>query len=199
MTCKRFVAIAIALGGCANDVPTLNVHATARERTLLEPPDDQIPTSLGHYRWELVEQPFTANLATLAGDQTATVVITPPTRGVYVLDRWFVTAAAEELSYHVDVTVEGVAPSATFTAPDMLMVGQPATFDGSSSSSPEHRTLSYEWRLLARPDGSATTIDDVAMPRMKITPDVAGPYEIELRVSDGELWSDPVTRALTAQ
>jgi len=199
MTCKSSILIALALSGCANDVPTLYATGIARMSTLLDPPDDQIPTSLGHYRWELLEEPVTADLPTLFGDQTATIVILPPGRGIYVLDRWFVTAAAEQLSYHVVVTVEGVAPSATFTAPDTLALGQPAMFDGYSSSSPETRMLSYEWRLFTRPEGSMAAISDVSTPTTKLTPDLGGSYEIELRVFDGELWSKPATVALTAQ
>lgn len=200
MTCRRMLVIAIVAGtGCSDDVPTLYVTTTALVRSELAPPDDNIPTSLGHYHWKLVESPIGSAFGPSATIATPTLEITPPVRGIYVFDRWFVGQAAEELSYHVVVTVDGAAPMAMVGGPTMVGVGTVATLQGSTSSSPEHRTLTFEWRLALRPASSTTELADTATPSLMLVPDVAGVYGVELRVFDGELWSPPAMAMLTAR
>jgi hypothetical protein len=120
------------------------------------------------------------------------------TRGIYVYDRWFVGPAAEQLSYHVIVTVIGAAPIAVVVGPSTVAVGEGATLDGSTSTSPENRALSFQWRLALRPDTSTAGLADTASATLTFVPDVAGDYMIELRVFDGELWSQPATTMLAA-
>lgn len=199
MTCNRMLAIAIAVcGGCVQDVPTLYETATARMNARLDPPDDHIPTDLGHYRWELVEAPPGQDVTELTAT-TAFITITPPARGIYAFNRWFVGQAAEQLSYHVVVTVEGAAPVAMIVGPASVPVGTPTALDGSASSSPESLQLSFQWRLAIRPATSTTELADVASPSVNVVPDIAGPYAVELRVFDGELWSQPAMITLMAR
>jgi len=81
-----------------------------------------------------------------------------------------------------------------------IPVGTPASIDGGGGShSPENLPLSYQWRLAIRPASSAAELADATSPTVNIVPDVAGPYAVELRVFDGELWSEPATITLTAR
>lgn len=205
MTCKSLLVIAL-VAGCTEEVPTLYATTTAKVGVELAPPDDNLPPAYGHYRWELLEAPYNAAVVGLHdAAETPAISITPPLRGFYAYDRWFVGPAAKQVSYHVLVTVDGAAPTAAIAGPTTIGVGVPATFDGSASSNPEHRTLTYQWRLASRPGSSAAGLGDAmtSTPTMLSTlsfvADVAGKYDLELRVFDGELWSASNVLAFTAQ
>jgi hypothetical protein len=198
MTCRGVLVLVLATGtGCADDVPTLYATTTALVRIDLAPPSDNIPTALGHYSWELVESPVPLHESFDVG--TADLTVALPTRGIYVFDRWFVGQAAEQLSYHVVVTVDGVAPMARIVGSTMVVVDTATTLDGSTSASPESRMLSFQWRLASRPASSATELADTTSPMLMLVPDVAGDYGVELRVFDGELWSAPAMISLAAR
>jgi len=189
-----------ASAGCADDVPTLYTATTALVGISLNPPDDHIPTNFGHYRWQLVEAPPGASTAgPSATEETAIIVVTPPLRGIYAYDRWFVGQTAEQLSYHVVVTVDGAPPTAVVVGPTMVAAGAAATLDGSTSSSPERRALTFQWRLALRPASSITVLADASSATLTFAPDVAGDYGVELRAFDGELWSQPTMVMLTAR
>jgi hypothetical protein len=199
MTCNRTLVIAIAIcGGCVQDVPTLYETATAQMNATLDPPDDHIPTDLGHYRWELVEAPPVEGVGDLWAT-TASITITPPSRGIYAFNRWFVGQADEQLSYHVILTVEGAAPTAVIVGPTSIPVGTATALDGSFSASPESLHLEFQWRLAIRPASSTADLADVSSPTLNLVPDVAGQYAVELRVFDGELWSQPAKTTLIAR
>lgn len=200
MTFRRVLVLAItASAGCAEDVPTLHTTTTALVNTSLAPPDDHVPMEFGHYRWDLVEAPPGKSVRDLSSETGAAVTITPPGRGIYVFDRWFVGEAAEQLSYHVVVTVEGALPTALVVGSTMVAVGAAATLDGSTSSSPEGLMLSFQWRLALRPATSTADVSNAMNPTLMFAPDVAGSYGIELRVFDGELWSMPAVTTLVAR
>jgi hypothetical protein len=188
----------VACASCSEDVPTIQVTATAMMTVQLAAPDDSIPATLGHYRWEVVETPPDVTVPTPT-DETATITVAPPARGIYVYARWFVGQADEQLSCHVVVEVHGALPSASVAGPAMGAVGDAAVFDGTASSSPEHLALEYQWRLALRPESSTAALADATSPMLTFTPDVAGAYVVELRVFDGELWSAPATATLQAR
>ena len=188
----------LAAQGCSEDVPTIEVTGTALHSVDLTPPDDHVPDGFGHYRWNVVEAPPDTSL-TAPAEQTAAITIDPPRRGIYIFDRWFVSDTSEQLSCHVIVDVSGAPPTAHVDGPSMVAVGQAATFDGSMSASPEGRAVSFQWRLALRPEASTADLADATTATLMLVPDVAGNYGIELRVFDGELWSDPATTTLTAR
>lgn len=188
----------VASAGCTDEVPTLYATTTAMVQVELAPPDEPIPPPFGHYRWELVEAPSGA-IAPPPRGESATIVFLPTRRGLYAFDRWFVGPAAEQLSYHVVVTVEGAVPKALVVGPTMVAVGAATTLDGSTSASPELRTLMFQWRLTSRPESSTTMLADAEGASLTFVPDVTGEYGVELRVFDGELWSQPAMITLVAR
>jgi hypothetical protein len=198
MTSSRLALVLIVAGACSNDVPRLEVAATALTQVTLAPPGDELPVGFGRYRWELVDAPPTSDLLP-PPDQTATIVIRPPRRGIYAFERWFVGEAARELSYFVVVTVDGALPIPMLTGPTDGAIAEPAKFDGTASTSPEARSLSYEWRLATRPEASTAELDATTNLTAVVIPDVRGTYTIELRVFDGELWSAPTSAMLVAR
>lgn len=58
-------------------------------------------------------------------------------------------------------------------------------FDGSASHDPEgHLPLTYAWTLLSRPIGSQESLTNAVSPTTRLFTDVAGPYEVQLQVTN---------------
>lgn len=79
------------------------------------------------------------------------------------------------------------APSANIMVDTNATVDTPIVLDGSGSSDPDSETLTYFWQNTVAPEGSTAVVDSPSAAQTSFTPDVAGSYEFELRVSDGEL------------
>lgn len=199
MTCSKVLALALVIvAGCTEDVPTLELTATATNAVELAPPDDGIPADFGRYRWELLDAPADAHM-TQPVDITASITIQPMARGIYTYNRWFVGPAAEQLSAHVIVTVNGKPPTAVIAGDTLVSVGTAAMFDGTPSGSAELRPLMFEWRLAVRAESSTAELANIDGTATTLVPDVKGTYSVELRVFDGELWSGAASVTLTAR
>jgi PKD repeat protein len=66
----------------------------------------------------------------------------------------------------------------------------PIQLDGTQSYDPDTSLISFNWSLFA-PAGSSAFLDDATNPLPRLTPDIAGDYQVELIVNDGEYDSEP--------
>jgi hypothetical protein len=66
-----------------------------------------------------------------------------------------------------------------------VIVGRTLVLDGLSSYDPDEDPITYSWRLLSAPAGSAALLVDATTARPSLAPDVEGSYVIELVVNDG--------------
>ena len=90
-------------------------------------------------------------------------------------------------------------PVASLSSPATVQVGSPANFDGSASSDPNGDLLGYQWELVTAPFRSFVSVSPVGDGSSAvITPDIAGTYEVELTVDDGEYLSDPASTSVLA-
>lgn len=78
-----------------------------------------------------------------------------------------------------------------------VLVGDPVELDGGSSTDPDGDGLSYAWTLQGPAGGGATLAQDGT--RASFVPDIAGQWVVSLRVSDGELQSEPVEVVITVE
>lgn len=90
------------------------------------------------------------------------------------------------------VTIKVSANPTADAGPDQnAVIGKPVNLDGSASSAPDNKLLSYAWQFVSVPAGSAlnksATIANPTSPAPSFTPDVAGAYTLRLQVSDGSL------------
>ncbi|MGH1487068.1 MAG: PKD domain-containing protein [Cellvibrionaceae bacterium] len=69
--------------------------------------------------------------------------------------------------------------------------------NGSGSSDTEGEPLSYSWRFVTIPSGSAAVLSSLTAVNPEFTPDLNGSYEVELIVNDGLINSDASTASIT--
>jgi hypothetical protein len=76
--------------------------------------------------------------------------------------------------------------------------GSIALLSGAGSFDVEGDLLSYQWRILRQPEGSAASLSDSAAVSPNFNASTLGEYEFELVVSDGETTSQPDIVVITA-
>ena len=91
-------------------------------------------------------------------------------------------------------------PPIANAGPDQTVtVGTLVTLDGGRSSDPDGDPITFEWRFVSTPEGSAAELTDADTAQPTFTPDVAGEYIIELVVTDPEGATGADTVKVTAQ
>ena len=150
------------------------------------------------FDWTIAQAP-PGSAAGIEASSPAPVFI-PDLPGVYVL-RLVVTDSSGLQSLPDEMTLtafEGDAPpNARAGRERTVRVGAPIDLDGSRSFDPEGAPVTFAWWVVSTPEGSRLSASDLllwdtATPRF--TPDVAGTYELQLQVSDGESASEVPVR-----
>lgn len=85
------------------------------------------------------------------------------------------------------------------TVPAEVLVGQTVTLDGSGSSDPEGRTLTYQWAFITKPTDSQAVIANPAAATTSFNADKEGSYSVRLTVRDPEGASASCTVAVEAR
>jgi len=85
------------------------------------------------------------------------------------------------------------------TVPAEVLVGQTVPLDGSGSSDPEGKTLSYQWAFISKPTDSQAVIADPAAAVTSFKTDKEGSYSVRLIVRDPEGASASCTLSVTAK
>jgi hypothetical protein len=150
------------------------------------------------FDWTIAQAPA-GSVAGIEAFSPAPVFV-PDLPGVYVL-RLVVTDSSglHSLPDEMSLTAfEGDAPpNARAGRERTVRVGAPIDLDGSRSFDPEGAPVTFAWWVVSTPEGSRLSSSDLqfwdtATPRF--TPDVAGTYELQLQVSDGESASEVSVR-----
>ena len=147
------------------------------------------------FAWTFVQVPTGSARtdADIVDADKAQASFTPDVEGTFVLqlsiDNGFLKG---EDTVEVEVTPSNVAPTADAGEDVYGPSGQPLTLDGSGSSDPDAgpQPLTYVWRFVSVPTGSARTDGDITnadKAQASFTPDIEGSYVLELKVNDGVL------------
>jgi len=149
--------------------------------------------------------PVTFQWSEVSGPQTALVqngasaTFQPQDRGLHVFEVTASDGAATSAPAVVKVTVithgadnhPPVAAAQVTTA--RPTAGAQVELDGSGSSDPDPLDrLSFTWTLVAFPTGNPPALGGETTAHPTFVPDVPGPYAFRLRVSDGDLESEPL-------
>ncbi|WP_133490490.1 PKD domain-containing protein [Alcanivorax sp. 24] len=157
------------------------------------------------YQWELVSAPggFDAEANSSLDSCTNSTCwpgFTPTVDGDYVVR---LTVSDAESSHSVTETFTAILganrpPSASvaIAGAATVLVGVTATFDGEGSTDPDDNRLDYQWTLLDRPDNSEAVLQGANTAFSMLTPDQAGPYRVQLVVTDEHGWSSLATEVV---
>ena len=78
------------------------------------------------------------------------------------------------------------APVAVAGPDRVTEVDQPVFLDGGDSWDPDGDTITYQWDLIAAPNGAQSTISNEKSKTIRLSPDVKGVWLVRLVVNDGE-------------
>ncbi|HET9334387.1 MAG TPA: tandem-95 repeat protein [Gemmatimonadota bacterium] len=90
------------------------------------------------------------------------------------------------------------APDANAGVDQNANAGTAVTLQGGGSTDPDGDPLAFEWRTLSSPSGVTVSLTGAGTALATFTPTVAGVYEFELTVSDGELAARDTVRVTVA-
>jgi len=117
--------------------------------------------------------------------------------GVLVMNRLFSVAVVAIAALLLQACPED-RPVAEAGPSQAVSVGQSVTLDGSASSDPSGKALSYHWAFSSIPATSTAVLSDVNIAKPSFTADLAGTYLVELIVSSSDKSSVPDVVTITA-
>ena len=176
----------------ANTSSTADIGDTVSlDATASSDPDGDALT----YRWKFLAVPSGSALwSSDIGDRDAgSTSFTPDVVGTYRVNVYVSDPSGETDSAQLDILVSdpsNTKPVAEAGTDITANVGDTVTLDGSGSSDPDGDALTYRWKFILIPSGSANTSNSITDRDADVTtfvPDTAGVYRGWLKVTDGTL------------
>ena len=150
------------------------------------------------YKWALTGKPE-GSTAGLSDPTAVKPSFDTDMLGSYIGQLIVNDGRVDSASDTVVITTENAKPVADPGDPFSVHVSDPVKLDGSGSKDDDEDPLTYRWSLTTRPEGSAALLMDATSITPTFSPDVAGPYIVQLVVNDGRVDSDPATVTITAE
>lgn len=141
------------------------------------------------YQWQIIELPPESD-STLSDANEVMPTLTIDNHGQYIIHLTVNDGEADSAIDTVTLTVGNVAPTANAGADQSGFIGETVSINGAGSSDADGDTLTYQWSLAGKPNGSSATLADPTAVISHLTLDEHGVYSIELVVSDGIESSD---------
>ncbi len=140
------------------------------------------------YLWELTEKP-TGSASTLSSTTSAVISLTPDKGGYYTATLQVTNASSlasnvAALRVSVVKTGDNHPPVAVVGADQSVTAGDMAILTAAGSFDADGDGLEYSWALLSKPTDSTATISQNTSINSFLFTDIAGTYNIRLRVSD---------------
>jgi RHS repeat-associated protein len=138
------------------------------------------------YRWEFISRPE-GSAAVLSSSTVVRPTLTADLPGVYTLRLIVNDGQADSAPDEVVVTAAPPNnPPIAHAGPDQSVATESlVTLNGSGSSDPDGDPLTYDWRFVSLPIGSAASLANPTTVSPTFTADVSGEYVIQVVVSDG--------------
>ncbi len=156
------------------------------------------------FQWSFVEIPAGSAVtdASLSDRASPKPTFTPDVNGVYKVQLVVANKDAESPADEVSITAASpdVPPNAEAGPDQYAKAGSVVNLDGSGSYDPDkapQALLSYLWSFTSQPNGSLLTDNDITArttDKPGFTPQMDGPYDLKLTVSDGTYSSDDAVR-----
>ncbi|WP_019866566.1 PKD domain-containing protein [Methylovulum miyakonense] len=111
------------------------------------------------------------------------------------------TSIFKDVLAQINVPIPNKPPVANAGVDKNVFTQSDVILDGSASSDPDGDLITYLWHFVSVPAGSAindTAFDNKKAAKPKFKPDLAGIYQVNLVVSDGQLASSPDVVKITA-
>ena len=186
-----------------NSAPTAsagpNQSASVGERVQLngsassDPDNDPLT-----YNWSFSSKP-NDSVAILAGAATVQPWFILDKAGIYIVQLIVNDGHLDSAPATVRISTENSPPIANAGPSQSAVVGIEVTLNGSLSYDPDGSPLLYQWGFTSKPEGSFAALADANTESPRFTPDIGGTYVIQLRVSDGELWSNTATVSVSTE
>lgn len=144
------------------------------------------------YTWTVVGHSWGPNIeVALEGQGQPVARFTPTVPATYSVQLMVVDVHGQTAWSSHEIQVYNTAPVIRLETPVDVVTGRAVTLDASASTEVDGQPLHAEWRLVARPPGSAAAIQETGALTAELVPDRDGRYDLELAIDDGA--SPPLT------
>ena len=144
------------------------------------------------FKWKILSKPLNSR-ASLSGAIAVKPTFVADRPGKYVVQLVVNDGKEDSNTYTQIITTENSKPVAHAGEDVTVFEGESVQLDGSLSSDADDSSLTYEWTVTEKPNGSNANLSGANRINPIFTPDVPGRYVIQLIVNDGTIDSDPDT------
>ena len=142
------------------------------------------------FYWSFVSRPL-GSLATLSDPTAVRPTFLVDVHGSYTLQLIVNDGVVDSVPDTVIISTLNSRPVADAGPDQTVALGARVTLDGRRSRDVDGDPLTYHWRFVTLPAGSAAVLDDPSSAQPSFTADKAGSYAVELIVNDGTVDSNP--------
>ncbi len=148
------------------------------------------------YTWRVISKP-SGSASVLSSTNIVNPTITADKLGSYVIGLTASDGFVNSTENTVTLTVTNAAPVANAGPNQSRHTSLTFQLDGSGSSDGDSDPLTYSWRIISKPSGSASVLSSTTIVNPTITTDRPGAYSIGLTVNDGWVNSTESTVTIT--
>ena len=152
------------------------------------------------YSWSITDKPATS-IATLSDTTAEEPTFEADLEGTYeiqlIVNDGTVDSAPDTIVVTA-TTITNSVPVAEAGDNQSVTTGDSVTLDGSGSTDADFDSLTYDWGMTSRPNGSSATLSSETAEEPTFTADIEGSYVVSLVVNDGTVNSVIDTVTITA-